>query len=476
MYTDSLYINGRQFRMLFVLFLVSGLGKNGKHVKRIKAAVRTVIKGRNGALLSAALTSDDPDEVISEAEKALKTELTEFQKEYVYKHRGHAYVKRGMYDEAKADAEKAGDAELDNIVSKATVLFGRLNKAADSRTLTELFKLSPRSAFVFVKRAEMALVQNNLQAYAGLSREAILLDPDNMDMFLSRAKVLFCAGFIEESLESLRLFSSNKDVRTARNQMQRVIIGFRENLSYVSAKTVKGNVDAIMKSLSACNTSCMGYCSASDNIIIQLSMAKSHLMVRYGKREEALELLTNLIEQNDAIPELFVDRGNLYAEAGKYNEAEQDYRAAFGLTDDRIGLEALQNLRKLKIARMRERKDNGLYKILGLSPECSESQIHDAFKAKSEEWQPDRFTNTGDKKRATDKLKQINRAYIVLSDINSRRLYDKDTDEDDDGNIVDEGELIEFQKFPIFDILHFFAKPFRGPANMHPMDPFAMFG
>jgi curved DNA-binding protein len=61
-----------------------------------------------------------------------------------------------------------------------------------------------------------------------------------------------------------------------------------------------------------------------------------------------------------------------------------------------------------------------LYKILNLSPECSESEIKQSYRALSFKFHPDRNKDAD----AGDKIRAINEAYEVLSDKQKRAQYD----------------------------------------------------
>lgn len=65
--------------------------------------------------------------------------------------------------------------------------------------------------------------------------------------------------------------------------------------------------------------------------------------------------------------------------------------------------------------------DKDFYKILGVSKTASDAEIKAAYRKKALEWHPDRNKTTG----ATDKFKEVNEAYEVLSDSQKRQTYDQ---------------------------------------------------
>jgi DnaJ-class molecular chaperone len=61
------------------------------------------------------------------------------------------------------------------------------------------------------------------------------------------------------------------------------------------------------------------------------------------------------------------------------------------------------------------------YQVLGVSKNASEAEIKAAYRKKALEWHPDRNKSP----EATEKFKQINEAYEVLSDPQKRQAYDQ---------------------------------------------------
>ncbi|PIY69423.1 hypothetical protein COY90_00700 [Candidatus Roizmanbacteria bacterium CG_4_10_14_0_8_um_filter_39_9] len=61
------------------------------------------------------------------------------------------------------------------------------------------------------------------------------------------------------------------------------------------------------------------------------------------------------------------------------------------------------------------------YELLGVTKDASDSQLKAAYRKKALEWHPDRNKAAG----ATEKFKEINKAYEVLSDTNKRQMYDQ---------------------------------------------------
>ncbi|MCY4321181.1 MAG: DnaJ domain-containing protein [Bdellovibrionaceae bacterium] len=65
------------------------------------------------------------------------------------------------------------------------------------------------------------------------------------------------------------------------------------------------------------------------------------------------------------------------------------------------------------------------YKILEISKTASLSEIKQAYKRQASKWHPDRHNTEEDKKRATEKMAEINIAYEVLKNSQKRQRYDQ---------------------------------------------------
>jgi molecular chaperone DnaJ len=61
------------------------------------------------------------------------------------------------------------------------------------------------------------------------------------------------------------------------------------------------------------------------------------------------------------------------------------------------------------------------YQVLGVSKSATADELKRAYRKLALEWHPDRNKNPG----ATEKFKEINEAYEVLSDETKRKKYDQ---------------------------------------------------
>jgi len=68
--------------------------------------------------------------------------------------------------------------------------------------------------------------------------------------------------------------------------------------------------------------------------------------------------------------------------------------------------------------------DKDFYKILGVDRNADTEQIKTAFRNLAKQFHPDVFKGEGDKKEAEEKFKEIGEAYKILSNPETRKIYD----------------------------------------------------
>ncbi|XP_027902585.1 dnaJ homolog subfamily B member 3-like isoform X1 [Vigna unguiculata] len=100
-----------------------------------------------------------------------------------------------------------------------------------------------------------------------------------------------------------------------------------------------------------------------------------------------------------------------------------------------------------------EKCNEELYEVLGIEKECTPSELKNAYKKLALKWHPDRCSGSHEEE-GKKKFQAIQHAYSVLSDANTRLLYDVGVyDSDDDqtgmGDFLNEMATMMSQSKPI---------------------------
>lgn len=107
--------------------------------------------------------------------------------------------------------------------------------------------------------------------------------------------------------------------------------------------------------------------------------------------------------------------------ASKKNRDKEKYRSDWSSDDFRFGF----SNKNSKDDEFRKNRQNStlpdFYKILGVSHDASQDEIKNTFRRLVKEWHPDKHKGQSTEKR----MSEINKAYEVLSDENTRKNYDR---------------------------------------------------
>ena len=93
--------------------------------------------------------------------------------------------------------------------------------------------------------------------------------------------------------------------------------------------------------------------------------------------------------------------------------------------------------------------DTKLYDILGISKNCSESELKTSYKKLARKYHPDR-NNGPNKEENENKFKEISRAYNILGNKEKRELYDKYGEEGINNNMPDMSTFENMDPFSMF--------------------------
>jgi len=112
-----------------------------------------------------------------------------------------------------------------------------------------------------------------------------------------------------------------------------------------------------------------------------------------------------------------------------FEEAVRDFSSADRISPGEFGVKS-----KLKNAqvRLKQSKKKDLYKTLGISRDATPTEIKKAYKKSALRWHPDKNSGSEAEKAKAEKMfKDINEAYVILSDENKKARYDSGVDVED---------------------------------------------
>ena len=163
------------------------------------------------------------------------------------------------------------------------------------------------------------------------------------------------------------------------------------------------------------------------NASIFLNKAISHTKLK--KNEEALEDLQKAIECNEDYAKAYVKRGEVHLSFETYEESVRDFSTAERISPGEFGVRA-----KLKNAqvRLKQSKKKDLYKTLGIPRDAESGAIKKAYRKLALRWHPDKNSGSEAEKTKAEKMfKDINEAYVILSDAEKKARYDSGVDVED---------------------------------------------
>jgi len=159
-------------------------------------------------------------------------------------------------------------------------------------------------------------------------------------------------------------------------------------------------------------------------------------------------------KENDAKAELLMKRAKVYVEINEYTKALEDLEEAQRLSPTfevrRMIEETKRKIKQLEVDK------TSYYNILGVDRNADHNTIRQKFYAKAKMFHPDKHAHTvgAEKQAMENKMKEISRAWNVLSDSQKRadydrKLYNMENDEEED-DYDDEPFPFTAEKFFMF--------------------------
>ncbi|KAL0478395.1 hypothetical protein AKO1_000285, partial [Acrasis kona] len=245
-------------------------------------------------------------------------------------------------------------------------------------------------------------LDNDLVNALGFVKQAILMDPEH-----AGAK-----KFIQ-NLKPLEKLQKDADAALSRNDYQTALDKLTE------LHKLDSNQESLTKHYTNMVTCAMNTC-------------QYHLVIKYT---------TCLMEFNKKNARAYFNRGCARIKLKQYAEAIGDLETAIQV--DPREKEYSNKLRECELE-LKKSKRKDYYGLLEVDESSDLDTIKKAYRVKAKEWHPD-HREDHEREEATEKFKDVNEAYITLSDPEKRRRYDM-------GEEVDLQKVFEAQPDQDYDV------------------------
>jgi len=362
--------------------------------------------------------------------------------EQAYLKRGKLYLQLAELEKAKSDLEhykqlKPADSEIDSIidsVQKASYLlnnakteYKKKNYKKAIEYLSEVIQHCPQNLEIRKLRAESYLNINETEMAIGDYARAVKLQPDNTDLLVKIGELHMAIGEIESSLtevkECLRRDPEHKQCKGLFKKIKKLDRSLKYIDIAMNSKKWADIVDKINNGL-ASEVEALG----SNKLKHKIYFAACKANLRLKKAEAAKGFCTKGLAIDKQDVELLINRAEAFMLLEEYDAALRDYSTAheFAPQDHRI-MEGYQKAQRLQ--KMASRKD--YYKILGVKKTATKREIKKAYRKLAQIYHPDKYQGDMTKEQVQSKMSEINEAYEVLSNDETRERFDNGEDPND---------------------------------------------
>jgi len=362
--------------------------------------------------------------------------------EQAYLKRGKLYLQLAELDLAKKDLEhyrqlKPTDSEVDTLIDntdQSQLLIREAKKEYNNKNypkaieyLSEVIQHCPQSLELRKLRADSYYHINETEMAIGDYSRAVKLQPDNTDLLVKIGELHLSIGEIESSLgevkECLRRDPEHKRCKALFKKIKKLDRSLKFIDNAVENKKWNDIVEKINDGL-ASEVETLG----ANGLKYKVYFAACKANLRLKKAEVAKEYCSKglAIESQDV--ELLINRAEAFMLLEDYDAALRDYSTAheYSPQDHRV-MEGYQKAQRLQ--KMAKRKD--YYKILGVKKTATKREIKKAYRKLAQIYHPDKYHGDMSKEQVEHKMSELNEAYEVLSDDETRERYDNGEDPND---------------------------------------------
>jgi len=362
--------------------------------------------------------------------------------EQAYLNRGKLYLQLAELDKAKKDLEhyrelKPTDSEIDTLIEnteQSELLIKEAKKEYNNKNypkvieyLSEAIQHCPQSLELRKLRADSYYHINETEMAIGDYSRAVKLQPDNTDLLVKIGELHLSIGEIESSLgevkECLRRDPEHKRCKALFKKIKKLDRSIKYINDAVENKKWNSIVEKVNDGL-ATEVETLG----AKQLKYKVYFAACKANLRLKKAEAAKDYCSKglAIESQDV--ELLINRAEASMLLEDYDAALRDYSTAheYSPQDHRV-MEGYQKAQRLQ--KMAKRKD--YYKILGVKKTATKKEIKKAYRKLAQIYHPDKYHGDMTKEQVEHKMSELNEAYEVLSDDETRERYDNGEDPND---------------------------------------------
>lgn len=394
-------------------------------------------------------------EIIENSKAILSNDPNEDDKKYAYLLQARGKLQKGDYYGAEGAAKKSGDRQLASQINELQKIYttaqtqlknGQINEAAHNYDI--LLRNSPKAAKLSLQRADIAWLASDHGKFNELTKDIENEFPDDAKFLYRRGVYYLCNGELDKAIQRIKKSSALKDAPKNCSVVLNAISTVNKHYNNAEQSLKNNQPDNANESIKLVSDVAADFCPSGTVLSKEVGKLSFRLLKITATKEEILEKLNKIIDQNPDSNDMLLERADILLEQGDFDAALFDYstvqRRNPGDRRASEGINKAQDLKKKSLY-----VDH--YKILGLEKGASISEIKTAYRKLVRQWHPDRFGDKEKKKEAETMMKKINTAYDILSDPQKKQLYDSGQDPENPGMNSD------FQNFNPFDIFSQFT-------------------